>query len=86
MVWTLCFYRASSGHNPYAKPIHWLHAVVDLEDMAVVRVEDLGTVALRPGTGGYTAGSSASRSRPVAPARPVLVRTSVRQPGRQHCV
>ncbi len=55
LVWTLCFYRASPGDNPYAKPIHGLHAIVDLDEMAVVRVEDLGVVPLPPGTGDYTA-------------------------------
>jgi primary-amine oxidase len=62
LVWTLCFYRASPGDNPYAKPIHGLHAVVDLDDMAVVRVEDLGIVPLPPGTGDYATGSTAVRS------------------------
>ena len=61
LVWTLCFYRASPGDNPYAKPVHGLHAVVDLDDMAVVRVEDLGIVPLPPGTGDYTSGSTAAR-------------------------
>src|SRR5215475_4324090 len=55
LIWSLCFYRASPGDNPYAKPIHGLHAIVDLDDMAVVRVEDLGTVPLPPGTGDYPA-------------------------------
>ena len=50
----MCFYRASPGDNPYAKPIHGLHAIVDLDEMAVVRVEDLGVVPLPPGTGDYT--------------------------------
>ncbi len=62
LVWTLCFYRASPGDNPYAKPIHGLHAVVDLDDMTVVRVEDLGVVPLPPGTGDYTTGSTAPRA------------------------
>ena len=61
LIWTLCFYRASPDDNPYAKPIHGLHAVVDLDDMAVVRVEDLGVVPLPPGTGDYTAGRTAPR-------------------------
>jgi len=61
LVWTLCFYRASPGDNPYAKPIHGLHAVVDLDDMAVVRVEDLGIVPLPPGAGDYTTGGTAFR-------------------------
>ncbi|HEX2321430.1 MAG TPA: primary-amine oxidase [Streptosporangiaceae bacterium] len=55
LIWSLCFYRASPGDNPYAKPIHGLHAIVDLDDMAVVRVEDLGIVPLPPGTGDYPA-------------------------------
>jgi primary-amine oxidase len=62
LVWTLCFYRADPAGNPYAKPIHGLHAVVDLDDMAVVRVEDLGVVPLPPGTGDYTAGAIAPRA------------------------
>jgi primary-amine oxidase len=61
LVWSLCFYRASPGDNPYAKPIHGLHAIVDLDDMAVVRVEDLGIVPLPPGTGAYPGGTN---SRP----------------------
>ena len=55
LIWSLCFYRASPRDNPYAKPIHGLHAIVDLDDMAVVRVEDLGIVPLAPGTGDYPA-------------------------------
>src|SRR5690242_15937397 len=62
LVWALCFYRASPGDNPYAKPIHGLHAVVDLDAMSVVRVEDLGVVPLPPGTGDYTTGSSTPRA------------------------
>ena len=61
LLWSLCFYRASPGDNPYAKPIHGLHAVVDLDDMTVVRVEDLGIVPLPPGTGDYTSGFTNSR-------------------------
>jgi primary-amine oxidase len=61
VVWTLCFYRGSPGDNPYAKPIHGLHAVVDLDEMAIVRVEDLGVVPLPPGTGAYTADAISPR-------------------------
>jgi len=62
LVWALCFYRASPGDNPYAKPIHGLHAVVDLDDMSVIRVEDLGVVPFPPGTGDYTSGDGTSRA------------------------
>ena len=55
LVWTLCFYRAEPHDNPYAKPIHGLHAIVDIDDMTVVRVEDLGVVPLPPDPGNYAA-------------------------------
>jgi primary-amine oxidase len=53
VVWTLLFYRERPDDNPYAKPIHGLHAIVDLDDMTILRVEDLGTVPLPPGDGAY---------------------------------
>ena len=55
LVWTLLFYREQPDDNPYAKPIHGLHAVVDYDDMTVVRVEDLGVVPVPPGSGAYAA-------------------------------
>ena len=55
VVWTLLFYRERPDDNPYAKPIHGLHAIVDLDEMTVVRVEDLGAVPLPPGSGVYAA-------------------------------
>jgi primary-amine oxidase len=55
LVWTLLFYREQADDNPYAKPIHGLHAVVDLDDITVLRVEDLGSVPLPPGAGAYAA-------------------------------
>jgi primary-amine oxidase len=72
LIWTLCFYRASPRDNPYAKPIHGLHAIVDLDDMAVVRVEDHEIVPLAPGTGDYSAGATNSR--------PDLKPLEIRQP------
>ena len=55
MVWTLLYYRERPDDNAYAKPIHGLHAIVDLDDMTVLRVEDLGPVPLPPGSGAYAA-------------------------------
>jgi primary-amine oxidase len=55
VVWTLLFYREQPEDNPYAKPIHGLHAIVDLDDMAVVRVEDFGVLSPPPGAGAYAA-------------------------------
>ncbi len=55
VVWTLLFYRERPDDNPYAKPIDGLHAIVDLDEMAVVRVADSGAVPLPPGSGAYAA-------------------------------
>ena len=55
LAWTMLFYRERPGDNPYAKPIDGLHAIVDLDDMTVLRVEDLGVVPLPPGSGAYAA-------------------------------
>jgi primary-amine oxidase len=55
VVWTLLFYRDRPDDNPYAKPVHGLHAIVDLDDMTVLRVEDTGPVPLPPGSGAYAA-------------------------------
>ena len=55
VMWTLLFYRERPDDNPYAKPIYGLHAVVDLDDMTVLRVEDLGVVPFPPGDGAYAA-------------------------------
>ena len=75
LVWTLCFYRADPGDNPYAKPIHGLHAVVDVDDMTVVRVEDLGIVPLPPGTGDYTSAAAGRRDdlKPIEIRQPAGV-------------
>ncbi len=55
LAWTLLFYRDRPDDNPYAKPVDGLHAIVDLDDMTVLRVEDLGVVPLPPGSGAYAA-------------------------------
>jgi primary-amine oxidase len=55
VVWTLLFYRERPDDNPYAKPVDGLHAIVDLDEMAVLRVEDSGPVPLPPGSGAYAA-------------------------------
>jgi len=73
LVWTLLFYREQPDDNPYAKPIHGLHAVVDYDDMTVVRVEDLGVVPVPPGSGAYAA-------RRVGPLRDDLKPLEIIQP------
>lgn len=44
----LSFVAGARGHNAYAKPIEGVVAVVDLNQMKVVRVEDYGVVPLPP--------------------------------------
>jgi primary-amine oxidase len=68
LVWTLAFYRAAPDDNPYAKPVDGLHAIVDVDDMVVLRVEDQGDVTLPPENGAYTPdklGPSRGDLRPV---------------------
>ena len=74
VVWTLCFYRADPGDlNPYAKPVEGLHAIVDLNEMRVLRVEDHGVVPLPPGDGAYAPGQ-------VGPMRTDLKPVEIHQP------
>src|SRR6185503_14495941 len=51
----LSFVAAAPGHNAYAKPVEGVIAVVDLNQMKVVRVEDHGVLPLPPEDGHYTA-------------------------------
>ena len=47
--------RSSPTDNGYARPIEGVTAVVDLNKMEVIRVEDLGVVPLPPNPGNYAA-------------------------------
>ena len=47
--------KASANDNGYARPIEGVIAVVDLNNMKVVRVEDHGVVPLPPNDGNYAA-------------------------------
>jgi primary-amine oxidase len=73
VMWTLLFYRERPDDNPYAKPIHGLHAIVDLDDMAVLRVEDTDVVPLPLGSGAYAADR-------VGPVRDSLKPLQILQP------
>jgi len=73
IAWTLSFYRAEPGDNPYARPVEGLFAIVDLAAMQVVRVDDLGVTPLAAGRGDY-------RSDRVGPLRDDLAPLLVRQP------
>lgn len=71
LAWTLCFLRERPGDlNPYAKPVNGLHAIVDLNLMQVVRVEDFGVTPIPPGDGAYTGMPPREGLRPVEISQP----------------
>jgi len=49
----LCWVRSSADDNGYARPLDGVIAVVDLNGMKVVRVEDYGIVPLPPESGNW---------------------------------
>lgn len=51
----LCYLRATPNSNAYARPLDGLVPVVDLNKMAVIRIEDLGVVPVPPEPGEYEA-------------------------------
>jgi primary-amine oxidase len=51
--WTDFWFRASAGANPYANPVNGLHAIVDLNAMEVLEIEDAFTVERPAGMGEY---------------------------------
>ena len=55
LVLARSFVRSSATDNGYARPIEGVTAVVDLNSMEVVRVDDYGLVALPPDDGNYGA-------------------------------
>jgi primary-amine oxidase len=54
LVWTLCWNRNSPEDNPYAHPIEGLFAIVDLNAMEIVRIEDHGVTPIPADPGTYT--------------------------------
>jgi primary-amine oxidase len=54
LAWCPSWLR-SGGDNPYAHPIEGVYAIVDLNAMKVLRVEDHGVVPLPPEPGEYVA-------------------------------
>jgi primary-amine oxidase len=53
LVWTPCWVKSDPTDNHYAHPIRGLHAIVDLQAMEVVEVEDHGITPLPPQAGNY---------------------------------
>ncbi|HEY7195775.1 MAG TPA: hypothetical protein VH306_01165, partial [Gaiellaceae bacterium] len=73
LAWTPCWYRENLEDNAYARPLEGLFAVVDLNSMEVVRVEDAGDAPVPPVSGGY-------RADQVGPLRDDLKPLEVVQP------
>ena len=53
LVFARSFVRSSPTDNGYARPIEGVTAVVDLNEMVVLRVDDYGLVPLPPNPGNY---------------------------------
>jgi primary-amine oxidase len=53
LVWTPCWVKDDPADNHYAHPIRGLHAIVDLQSMEVVGVEDHGITPLPTTAGNY---------------------------------
>jgi primary-amine oxidase len=70
---TLTWVRRSPTDNGYARPVANLIAVVDLDEMKVIAIEDYGVVPLPPEDANY--------SPDVAGSRPDLQPLEIRQPG-----
>lgn len=67
LVWSLCWLRRQPGDNPYAHPIEGLIAIVDLNAMAIVRLEDHGIIPVPEAPGRYTAADVGVLRDDVAP-------------------
>ena len=70
---TLTWVRRSPTDNGYARPVANLIAIVDLDEMKVIAIEDHGVVPLPPEDANY--------SPDVAGSRPDLRPLEIRQPG-----
>ncbi len=53
LAWTPCWYRESLADNAYARPIEGLCAIVDLDSMEVLRVENTSDVPVPAASGAY---------------------------------
>ena len=54
LVWCPCWTREDPDDNPYARPIEGVYAIVDLDKLEVVRLEDHGLRPLPVEHGNYT--------------------------------
>ena len=55
LAWTPCWYRETLDDNAYSRPIEGLYAIVDLNAMEILRVENETDVPIPPASGAYAA-------------------------------
>lgn len=55
LAWTPVWIRHHPDDNPYAHPVRGLHAVIDLQTMNVIRIEDHGEAPIPQAPGNYLA-------------------------------
>ena len=63
LAWTPCWVREDRSDNPYAHPVDGLFAIVDLNAMTVIRIEDHGVVPVPEASGRYLPGTTGLPSR-----------------------
>jgi primary-amine oxidase len=66
-AWTPMWLRETPDDNPYAHPVHGLHAVVDLDTADIIEVEDHGILPIPPESGHYRQSQIAQPTRHVSP-------------------
>jgi primary-amine oxidase len=73
LAWTPCWYREDPADNGYSRPIEGLLAIVDLNSMEVLRVEEHADTAIPAASGDYTSdrvGPLRSDVRPLEISQP----------------
>jgi primary-amine oxidase len=73
LAWTPCWYREDPADNGYSRPIEGLFAIVDLNSMEVLRVEEHADTAIPAASGDYTSdrvGPLRSDVRPLEISQP----------------
>ncbi len=63
LAWTPCWVREDADDNPYAHPIDGLYAIVDLNAMEIVEIEDHGVYPIPAASGRYRPEATGLRAR-----------------------
>jgi primary-amine oxidase len=67
LAWTPCWLRETLDANPYSRPIEGLYAIVDLNTMEVLSVQDTSDVPVPPASGAYAASQMPSLRDDIKP-------------------